>query len=154
MIRLPGGQAPHAIQWGRPPSDFDFLFGSWQVRHHYLVERLVGCTGWVEFDGRASCLPILEGIGNIDEIRTPSRGVTGMTVRLCDADTGAWSIRWTTTATGWFEPPVYGSFHDQRGGFEGDDVFNGMPIGRPVRVGRNLDNVCPVAPKHSPSTKA
>ena len=43
------------------PSDFDFAFGDWVVRHRYLTQRLAGSDGtpgeWMEFGGTMSTRP-------------------------------------------------------------------------------------------------
>jgi hypothetical protein len=108
--------------------DFDFLHGTWTVGHRYLVHRLVGADEWDEFEGTAGCTPILGGLGNIDEFRTPARGTLGGTVRLFDRASRRWSLHWASTATGRFEPPVVGSFEDGTGVFEGEDTYQGTRI--------------------------
>lgn len=108
--------------------DFDFLYGAWAVRHTYLAKRLVGCTEVHDFTGTATCRPILAGLGNIDEIRMPSRGVIGSTVRLFDLESRTWSLHWSSTATGRFEPPVVGTFAAGRGIFEGRDTYQSRKI--------------------------
>jgi hypothetical protein len=50
-----------------PSHDFDFLIGSWKVRHHRLKERPAGNTEWVEFDGTCKMQSILGGAGNVDD---------------------------------------------------------------------------------------
>ena len=52
--------------------DFDFLVGDWSVLHRRLKRRLAGDTEWFEFTGPASVRHILDGFGNIDEIRVSS----------------------------------------------------------------------------------
>jgi hypothetical protein len=32
-------------------TDFNFLIGSWKIKHRRLKERLKGCTEWEEFEG-------------------------------------------------------------------------------------------------------
>ena len=46
--------------------DFDFILGSWRVRHRKLRERLAGSTDWIVFDGTMHADPILGGLGNFD----------------------------------------------------------------------------------------
>ena len=48
-------------------SDFDFLVGSWRVRHRRLKERLAGSHDWIEFEGTCVMQKILDGAGNMDE---------------------------------------------------------------------------------------
>jgi hypothetical protein len=108
--------------------DFDFLLGSWTVEHRRLRERLVGADEWDTFTGTAECRSVLAGMGNVDEIVMPSRGVSGMTVRLFDPTTRLWSLHWASSATGRFEPAVLGAFDGDLGHFFGDDVHDGRQI--------------------------
>ena len=48
-------------------ADFDFLMGTWNCHHRYLVQRLADCHDWIEFDGDFAARKILGGFGNIDE---------------------------------------------------------------------------------------
>jgi len=108
--------------------DFDFLVGAWTVANRRLVRRLVGSTDWEEFEGKANCRKILNGMGNIDEIAFPTKGYTGATLRLFDPDLEQWSLYWASTLTGRLEPPVRGRFSDDIGDFYGDDAHNDIPI--------------------------
>ena len=110
------------------PGDFEFEYGSWSVRHRRLLDRLAGCADWEEFDGTATCAPILGGVGNLEEATMPSIGVIGMALRLFDQATRSWSIYWSTDRTGRLELPVVGRFVDGVGVFEGDDELRGEPI--------------------------
>jgi hypothetical protein len=64
--------------------DFDFLIGDWSVRHRRLKRRLVGDTEWIEFTAPASVHKILNGLGNIDELRIdlPEGAYAGATPAL------------------------------------------------------------------------
>jgi hypothetical protein len=108
--------------------DFDFLFGSWDVAHRRLVDRLVGSDEWETFPGSAVCLSILGGMGNLDEFKVPTQGFLGATLRLYDAEHGAWSLYWASGSTGRLEPPVVGAFVDGIGDFFGEDSHAGKPI--------------------------
>ncbi|HXS73862.1 MAG TPA: hypothetical protein VN725_07430 [Rhodanobacteraceae bacterium] len=118
--------APHAA-----PRDFDFLHGHWRVRNERLRVRLAGCTEWDFFDARATCHPILGGMGNRDEIATDDFGDThfiGMSLRLFDPGARRWSIWWADNRRGILEPPVSGGFADGTGIFEGLDQHEGAPV--------------------------
>jgi hypothetical protein len=121
--------------------DFDFLIGSWTVEHRRLTQRLVGATDWDTFRGTAVCRAVLDGVGNVDEITLPALGAVGMTVRLFNRATGSWSLHWSSSLTGTFEPPVVGGFEDGVGRFYGDDVHDG----RPIRVRYVWDGITPTA---------
>lgn len=107
---------------------FDFLIGSWDVANRRLRERLAGSTDWEEFPATAICRRILGGTANIDEISFPTRGYTGSTLRLFNAEREEWSLHWSSSLTGRLEPPVVGRFIDGVGDFFGDDRHEETPI--------------------------
>ena len=51
----------------RISTDFDFLTGTWQVRHRKLRSRLTGCTDWDEFESSFEARTHLGGLVSIDE---------------------------------------------------------------------------------------
>lgn len=110
--------------------DFDFLLGHWSVRHRRLRRRLAGDTTWVEFEGTAVARPILQGLGNFDEIQValPDDPYVGSTLRLFDPVTGLWTIYWMETRRPALDPPMVGAFDGGVGTFFGDDVFEGRSI--------------------------
>jgi hypothetical protein len=116
----------------RPASNgvhgFDFLHGSWSVANRTLVKRLADCSDWQEFPATAVCRPFFDGGGNVDEIVFPTKGVSGLTLRLYDRERDEWSIYWADSRTGRLGPPVVGGFRDGRGDFYGDDLNDGQPI--------------------------
>jgi len=107
--------------------DFDFLIGSWRVANRRLVERLVGCTDWEEFDATSRGWQLLDGAGNVDEFRFPD-GTSATTLRLFDAERQQWSLYWATSVEGRLLPPVHGGFVDGVGTFYGDDTHHGTPV--------------------------
>jgi len=137
---LPSGAAPGAAGQdvppkrppaGAPPRDFDFLFGSWRVRHRRLKERLAGCTEWEEFDGTCTCRPLLEGSGNVDDnvLELPEGTYRGVGLRSFDAETKTWAIWWLDSRRPHvLDVPVIGRFQDGVGTFEADDTLRGQPI--------------------------
>jgi hypothetical protein len=108
--------------------DFDFLAGDWVVQNLYLRSRLTGDQVWEEFPGRARCELRLGGMVNVDEIDFPTRGFTGMTVRLFDERERRWSIYWTDSRRAVLTPPVRGGFDGERGLFYGEDVEGGRAV--------------------------
>ena len=111
-------------------SDFDFLHGTWHVRHRKRRERLAGATDWDEFSGEVSCRPILGGLGNTDDnvLHDPAGSYEAITLRLHDPEPGRWSIWWVDARRMTLDPPVQGSFAQGVGTFEGKDTFEGRPI--------------------------
>jgi hypothetical protein len=107
---------------------FDFLFGSWRVQHRMRRRWLSACEEWDEFEGGAACAPILNGIGNFDQIEIPSRNAVGATLRLFDRSTELWSIHWVSSLTGRLDPVMKGSFSNGMGVFHGIDEHAATPV--------------------------
>ena len=109
--------------------DFDFFVGTWDVTNRRLAKRHVGSDEWDEFPGTSVAHSFFDGAGSFDEIRFPTRGFSGSTVRIRDAETGLWSIYWMNSRRGVLEqPPVVGRFVDGVGTFYADDTDEGRPI--------------------------
>jgi hypothetical protein len=104
--------------------------GSWTARNRRLRERLAGSDEWEEFDSTSRAWPILDGMGNEDDLHTDFQGgFVGMSLRFFDPETRLWSIYWADSRrSGLLDPPVIGGFEDGVGVFEGDDTFEGRPI--------------------------
>src|ERR1700712_639875 len=47
--------------------DWDWLVGSWNVKHSRLKGRLVGSTTWEDFDGTSTLWLTLGGLGTVDD---------------------------------------------------------------------------------------
>ena len=108
--------------------DFDFLAGEWVVENRYLRSRLTGDDVWEEFPARARCELRMGSLANVDEIHFPTRGFTGMTLRLFDVQERRWSIHWTDSRRAVLYPPVRGGFDGDRGLFYGEDLEGGRPV--------------------------
>jgi hypothetical protein len=123
MAHVAGARLPTA-------QDFDFFMGRWTVQNRRLTERLAGSDEWEEFESTSVAHPILGGLGNEDEFRTDhGGGFTGMSFRFFDPVKRRWSIYWADSRRpGELDPPVFGTFADDIGVFEGSDVFEGRPI--------------------------
>jgi hypothetical protein len=111
-------------------TDFDFLFGRWTGHNRRLRERLKGCTDWEEFEGILEVRPILNGLGNVDEVvfereSGPTRGVT---LRLYNPVSRQWSIYWADSVSGVLQDPMIGEFRDGRGEFYSQEPFEGRAI--------------------------
>ncbi len=116
---------------GAPPmdvTDFDFLAGTWDVANRRLRTRHEGCTDWDEFPGRSTMRPHLGGLANVDEIAFPTKGWSGMTVRLFDLEARQWGIWWVNSRDGKLQAPVFGGFRGDVGEFLGEDLDEGRPV--------------------------
>lgn len=109
-------------------NDFDFLIGTWNVVNRQLTTLFVGSEDWVTYPATSTCQSLFNGGGNLDEIVFPTKGSTGLTLRLFDTERKVWSLYWSTSKTGLLYPPVVGTFVGDRGDFYGDDVIDGTPI--------------------------
>src|SRR5262249_44251461 len=99
--------------------DFDFFMGTWTLQSRRLRARLKGSTEWEEFDGQATAHPILNGLGNFDEVvfnRTTGPAY-GATLRLFDIETQQWRIYWADGVHGILDVPMIGAFENGRGVF-------------------------------------
>ena len=115
--------APYARDW-------DWLVGSWSVRHRRLRDRLAGCTDWDEFSGTCKNWPLMDGRGHVDNnmIELPSGRYWGVGVRTFDVKNRQWSIWWIDSRAPGIDTPVRGGFSNGVGTFTGDDTWKGQPI--------------------------
>jgi hypothetical protein len=111
-----------------PAHDFDFLHGSWKVRHRRLAVRGAGRSEWLEFAGTADTRPLNGGISNAEEHRIDGADFGGVAIRSFNRRANHWSIWWIAASDGILQPPVHGRFADRVGRFEGQDVDAGRPV--------------------------
>ncbi|MET9517505.1 hypothetical protein [Streptomyces sp. NPDC002994] len=110
-------------------NDFDFFNGDWNVRNRILTDFLDPDSGWSECEGSTRVQPLFGGAAQVDEITFPSRGFSGLTLRLYDQEREEWTLNWVNSRTGRLEPPVTGRFGaDGRGVFVGDDTYGGKDV--------------------------
>jgi hypothetical protein len=110
-------------------NDFDFFVGTWTSAQRRLRTVLTGDDDWYEFEGFTRCWSVLDGAGNLDEVRFPSQGFGGVTLRLYDTERDEWSLYWASSRSGISLPPVVGRFGgDGRGVFTADEAHEGTPI--------------------------
>lgn len=110
------------------PGDFDFLLGHWQVHNRRLRQRHAACTEWDEFPATSQAWVMLDGAASVDEMRFPTQGFSGMTLRTLDRATQRWSIYWINSTNGQLFPPVQGGFDGDRGEFFGADSDDGRAV--------------------------
>jgi hypothetical protein len=114
-----------------PGRDFDFFFGTWNVRHRCLKTRLAGGNEWIAFDGTCRTQPMLGGLGNLDDnvLNMPGAPYRAVTLRAFDPKSQLWSIWWLDGRyPDKLDVPMVGSFKNGVGTFLADDVFEGKPI--------------------------
>jgi hypothetical protein len=110
--------------------DFDFLHGDWRVHHRYLRVK-EDTREWLDADGMASHLELMDGKANMEEyaINAPSGAYQALALRSYDPKTSQWSIWWLSERTphGNLDPPVQGRFENGVGTFYGHTIINGKP---------------------------
>ncbi|MCA2219622.1 hypothetical protein [Nonomuraea aurantiaca] len=110
-------------------NDFDFLSGSWNVINRRLVKPLTGSDEWDEFPGTSVASRHFDGAASFDEIKCPTRGFSGLTIRIFNPDTKQWSIYWASTSRGALDTsPMVGAFDGDRGEFYGEEQHEGASV--------------------------
>ena len=84
--------------------DFDFLSGSWKIKHRQLKDNK-----WDLFEGEASVFAILGGVASVEELRIPDRKFSGMGLRLLDIERKLWADYWVNGKSGILNSPSWGS---------------------------------------------
>lgn len=112
-------------------SEFDFLMGDWIVHHRRLATRLADSSDWQEFGGTSTAMPLLGGLGNVDDnlLHLPGGDYRAVSLRSFDRATGTWSIWWLDGRHPQnLDVPVRGGFVDGNAEFFANDVFDDKPI--------------------------
>lgn len=118
---------PSADHDGR--HDFDFFHGNWRLQNRRLTTWLADSDEWIEFEGRLHCQPVLDGLGNIDELTADfGEGIHGISLRLYNPALRQWSDYWASKRNGVLSPPVIGAFVNGVGTFHGDDKHEGRAV--------------------------
>ena len=107
--------------------DFNFLVGTWSVRHRRLREPLTGRSDWYEFTGSATAQTLFGGAVSIDEI-TLADGASGLSLRLRNPATQEWTIYWVNSRDGRLQAPVVGRWSHNAFTGHGRDSLAGRPI--------------------------
>lgn len=136
LARLAVGRPAAAVDFTRvapgprvppgKPGEFDFLAGSWRIKHRWAKS---GGKEWDEFEGEATCWTIMGGIGSVEELRIPARNFNGMGLRLLDVEKKIWSDFWVNAKSGVLTTPgTIGGFENGVGTFTSEDTDDGKPI--------------------------
>lgn len=108
--------------------DFDFFVGHWDFVNRRLKKRWVGSKDWETFPASLHCESRMNGVVNIDEGVFPTKGWSGMTLRVFNLEKKQWSLYWINSSRGEMLQPVVGGFTGDKGYFYGDDTDDGKPI--------------------------
>lgn len=99
------------------PGDFDFLTGEWRIHNRFRENGT-----WIEFPGEATVMPVMGGVGSVEDLRIPARNFFGMGLRLLDANTRIWSDHFVNKRSGVVAVPGQtGGFVDGVGTFLSED---------------------------------
>ncbi|MEU6719237.1 hypothetical protein ABZ897_47900 [Nonomuraea sp. NPDC046802] len=110
-------------------NDFDFFAGHWNVVNRRLVKALAGSDEWEEFPGRSVATRHFDGGASFDEITFPTKGFSGLTVRVYNPDTQKWAIHWASSTRGVLDVvPMVGEFEGNRGEFYGEESYEGRRV--------------------------
>jgi hypothetical protein len=107
---------------------FDFFLGHWRAKNRRLAKHFQQSNDWSTFEASHHCVSLLDGLGNMDELRSDTHGLMGMSIRLFNRTSAKWHIWWVSSKDGILQPPVVGSFRNGQGVFEGHDELGGRPI--------------------------
>ncbi len=120
---LPRADATKPAPTGKP-GDFDFLSGEWKIDHRWFDGEK-----WLEFEGEATVVSMLEGAVSVEELRIPARDFFGIGLRLLDSSSKLWADYWIPSGAALIEPPpAWGSFVDGIGLWESDGKDGEQPI--------------------------
>lgn len=109
---------------GRGSGDFDFLAGSWAIRHR--KRKAPDGDQWTEFESRALVHRLLDGAASVEELRNPDGTCMGLGIRTWHAAERMWSDHWTSAANGVVNPPQMGQFIDGQGVFVTRETVDGV----------------------------
>lgn len=107
--------------------DFDFLHGEWVVANRRLLDPMASAADWIAFDTVYSCRPLLNGLGNIDEVLSEEFG-SNAALRLFDVQSRSWSIHRASSRDAVLRPPLNGGFAQNVGTFIGEDSLRDRPL--------------------------
>lgn len=123
----------------RGANAFDFLLGSWSVRHRKLKQRLAGSIEWIEFPGELTVRPFDGGLGNIDEnvLYDPNGQYVATSLRLFDPANARWSVYWIDGRAPSLDQPVVGHAEGNKIALFNEEIFEG----RKIRVRAMYENL-------------
>lgn len=108
---------------GKGVGDFDFLTGSWRIRHKKLKDG--ASDVWQRFGSSATVHSVLGGQGSIEELRKADGSYMGMGVRVWLPELGKWADHWTGADDGVVGAPQFGNFINGDGIFLSEEAVDG-----------------------------
>jgi hypothetical protein len=116
---------------GAFPTDaegFAFLQGRWVVHHRQLRDATAAKEDWVDYDGQARFVTLLDGLVSVEELRDAKGKPFGSAMRTFDREKRTWSDAWVSAYYGVLQLPQHGRFVDGVGTFESPDELDGKPM--------------------------
>lgn len=109
--------------------DFDYQFGTWNVRVSRLVSAPAG-SRWITYAGTHAVTPLWNGRANIGvlEIRGAQGAIEGMQLRLYNPSTRNWALSFASSTDGELQKPSVGGFHDGVGDFRETETVAGKTV--------------------------
>jgi hypothetical protein len=110
--------------------DFDFEIGAWKTHLKRLQRPLTGSTTWVEYDGTTIVRSVWNGRANLVELAVdgPAGHIEALSLRLYNAQSGQWSLNFSSIGSGSLSQPAIGGFKNGRGEFFNKETLNGKAI--------------------------
>jgi hypothetical protein len=110
--------------------DFDFEIGTWKTHLKRLEHPLTGSQSWVELDGTSVIRKVWDGRANLVELDVsgPSGHIVGLSLRLYNPTTRAWSLNFASASTGTLSVPTIGRFANGRGEFFDHEEISGRQV--------------------------
>lgn len=124
-------EAPAAVpQRADGAGDFDWEIGRWRTHVRRLAKPLSGEQQWLEYEGTSDVSALLDGRGNVVELRVagPAGRIEGLSLRLYEPQARQWSLNYASARDGKLTAPVVGGFRDGRGEFLGLDEVDGRAV--------------------------
>lgn len=124
LTGLPSAAGPAAHDGSH---DFDYEFGTWNVRVSKLTHTAHGTVKWVTYSGTHIVTPLWNGRANIGvlEIRGAAGRIEGMQLRLYNPATRTWKLSFASSVDGELQSPMTGCFTRGVGDFRAIETADG-----------------------------
>jgi hypothetical protein len=124
------GNSDRAARGPDGQHDFDFEIGVWKTHLRRLQRPLTGSTTWVEYEGTTIVRSVLNGRANLVELAVdgPAGRIEALSLRLYNAQSGQWSLNFSSIGSGSLSPAAIGGFKNGRGEFFNQETLNGKTI--------------------------
>jgi hypothetical protein len=124
------GNSDRAARGPDGQHDFDFEIGAWKTHLKRLQRPLTGSTTWIGYDGTTVVRKVWNGRANLLELAVdgPAGHIEALSLRLYNAQSGQWSLNFSSIGSGRLSEPAIGGFKNGRGEFFNQETLNGKAI--------------------------